>query len=57
MLMQLQFATYAKINKYTSQMIIDLMRKGGLWANHMGLKQGAIGNIFGEHIGNLIETH
>ncbi len=38
-------------------MIIDLMRRGGLWAKHMGLKQGAIGNIIGEHIGNLKGTH
>jgi hypothetical protein len=37
-------------------MIIDLIRRGGLWAKHMGLKQGAIGNIIGEHIGNLIGT-
>jgi hypothetical protein len=29
------------------------VRRGGLWAKHMGLKQGAIGNILGEHIGNL----
>jgi hypothetical protein len=25
----------------------------GLWAKHMGLKWGAIGNVLGEHIGNL----
>jgi hypothetical protein len=30
---------------------------GGLWAKHMGLKQGAIGNTLGEHIGNLMGTH
>jgi hypothetical protein len=24
-----------------------------LWAKHMGLKQGAIGNNLGKHIGNL----
>ncbi len=29
------------------------VRSGGLWAKHMGLKWGAIGNTFGEHIGNL----
>jgi len=29
------------------------VRRGGLWAKHMGLKQGAIGNTLGEHIGNL----
>jgi hypothetical protein len=35
-------------------------RRGGLWAKHMGLKWGAIGNTFGEHIGNLgniLKTH
>jgi hypothetical protein len=26
---------------------------GGLWAKHMGLKQVAIGNTLGKHIGNL----
>ncbi len=26
----------------------------GLWAKHMGLKQGAIGNTHEEHIGNLM---
>jgi hypothetical protein len=31
------------------------VRRGGLWAKHMGLKQGAIGNTHGEHIGNLLE--
>ncbi len=25
--------------------------KGGLWAKHMGLKWGDIGNTLGEHIG------
>jgi hypothetical protein len=30
---------------------------GGLWAKHMGLKRGAIGNTLGEHIGNLMGTH
>jgi hypothetical protein len=30
--------------------------RGGLWAKHMGLKQGAIGNTLGEPIGNLNET-
>jgi hypothetical protein len=30
---------------------------GGVWAKHMGLKRGAIGNILGEHIGNLVGTH
>jgi len=36
------------------------VRRGGLWAKHMGLKGGAIGNTFEEpreHIENLIETH
>jgi hypothetical protein len=28
-----------------------------LGAKHVGLKQGAIGNILGEHIGNLKGTH
>ncbi len=31
------------------------VRRGGLWAKHMGLKQGAIGNTHEEHIGNLLE--
>jgi len=31
---------------------IEVLR-GGLWAKHMGLKGGAIGNTLGEHIGNL----
>jgi hypothetical protein len=25
-----------------------------LWAKHMGLTEGAIGNTFGEHIGNIM---
>jgi len=29
------------------------VRRGGLWAKHMGLKRGAIENTLGEHIGNL----
>jgi len=29
------------------------VRSGGLWAEHMGLKQGVIGNTLGEHIENL----
>jgi len=29
------------------------VRRGGLWAKHMGLKQGAIGNTLEEHIENL----
>jgi hypothetical protein len=29
---------------------------GGLWAKHMGLKRGAIGNTLGEPIGNLKGT-
>jgi hypothetical protein len=33
------------------------VRRGGLWALHMGLKRGAIGNTLGEHIGNLMGTH
>jgi len=35
------------------------MRRGGLWAKHKGLKQGAIGNTLGEHnenLGNLMGT-
>jgi len=34
------------------------VRRGGIWANHMGL--GANGNTLGEHIGNignLMGTH
>jgi hypothetical protein len=27
--------------------------RGGLWAKHMGLKEGPFGNTLGEHIGNL----
>jgi len=30
-----------------------LVRRGGHWAKHMRLKQGAIGNTLGEHIGDL----
>jgi len=33
------------------------VRRGGLWAKHMGLKGGAIGNTLGEHIGNLMGIH
>jgi len=36
------------------------VRRGGLWAKHIGLKRGAIGNSLGEHIGNLrnvVGTH
>ncbi len=33
------------------------MRKGGLWAKHIGLKQGANGNTLEEHIGNLVGIH
>jgi len=29
------------------------VRRGGLWAKHMGLKRGAIGNTLGEQIENL----
>jgi len=29
------------------------VRRGGLWAKHMGLKPDAIGNTLGEHIENL----
>jgi len=29
------------------------VRRGGLWAKHVGLNRGAIGNTVGEHIGNL----
>jgi hypothetical protein len=32
------------------------VRRVGLWAKYMGLKQGVIWNTLGEHIGNL-ETH
>jgi hypothetical protein len=32
------------------------VRRGGLWAKHIGLKPGAIGNTLGEHIGNLKGT-
>jgi hypothetical protein len=28
-------------------------RRGGLWAKHLAIKWGAIGNTLGEHIGNL----
>jgi hypothetical protein len=28
-------------------------QRGGLWAKHMGLKRGTIGNTLEEHIGNL----
>jgi len=27
-----------------------------LWAKHMGIKRGAMGNTLGEHIGNLMGT-
>ncbi len=40
------------------------MRKEGIWAKHMALSQGVIGNTVGgthqelrEHIGNLMGTH
>jgi hypothetical protein len=33
------------------------VKRGGLWAKHMGLKQGVIGNTLGEHIGNLMRIH
>jgi len=29
------------------------LRTGGLWAKHVGLKRGAIGNTLGQHIGNV----
>jgi hypothetical protein len=29
------------------------MKRGGLWAKHMGLKQGIIENTLGEHIGSI----
>jgi len=32
------------------------MRRGGLWAKHMGLKRDVIGNTLREHIGNLMGT-
>jgi hypothetical protein len=35
----------------------SMERRGGLWAKHMGLKRGAIGNTLGEHIENLMGTH
>jgi len=31
------------------------VRRGGLWAKHIGLKPGAVGNTLGEHIGNIWE--
>jgi hypothetical protein len=31
------------------------VRRGGLWAKHMGLKPGAIRNTRGEHSGNIFE--
>jgi hypothetical protein len=33
------------------------VRRGGLWAKHMRLKRGAIGNTLRKHIGNLMGTH
>jgi len=33
------------------------VRRGGLWAKHMGLKRRAIGDTLEEHIGNLMGTH
>jgi hypothetical protein len=33
------------------------VRRGGLWAKHMRLERGDIGNTLGEHIGNLMGTH
>jgi hypothetical protein len=33
------------------------VRRGGLWAKHMGLKQGVIGNTLEEHIENLKGTN
>jgi hypothetical protein len=33
------------------------IRRGGLWAKHMGLKRGAIGNTLWAHIENLMGTH
>jgi len=32
------------------------VRRGGLWAKHMGLKRGAIRNTLGEHIENPLGT-
>jgi hypothetical protein len=32
------------------------VRRGGLWAKHMGLKRGAIENTLEEHMGNLKGT-
>jgi len=32
------------------------VRRGGLWAKHMGFKQGVVGRTHGEHIGNLLGT-
>jgi len=29
------------------------VKRGKLWAKHVGLTQGAIGNTFKEHIGNI----
>jgi hypothetical protein len=33
------------------------VRGGGLWAKHVVLKQGVIGNTFGEHIENMPWEH
>jgi hypothetical protein len=35
---------------------MESAQRGGLWAKHIGVKQGAIGNTLGEHIGNLERT-
>jgi hypothetical protein len=32
------------------------VRRGGLWAKHMGLKRGSIEKTLGEQIGNLKGT-
>jgi len=32
------------------------VRRGGLWAKHMGLRKGATWSTLGEHIGNLKGT-
>jgi len=33
------------------------VRRGGFWTKHMGLILGAIGNTFGEQLGNMVGTH
>jgi len=35
---------------------IYICERGRTWAKHMALKEGAIGNTLGEHIGNPLRT-